>query len=142
MLQGVTIAACPKCGDTEVSIPRMGKIHRTIARALTNSPARLTGAELRFLRKHLGLSGTEFARYLHTDKTKTSKWETEVDKIGPATDRLIRLLVTALDKDMSSQVSAVAEHLPQIRDESGSGWELHVDVQTLQTSFVPVSQAA
>lgn len=142
ILQGVTITTCPNCGEAEVSIPRIAKLHRAIARELANSPARLTGAELRFLRKHLGLSGEEFGRYLHTDKTKISKWETEEDPIGPATDRLIRLLVIALDKDLSSQVASVAEHLPQISDEPGRAWELHLDAHTLQATFTRVSRAA
>ncbi|MCW5978337.1 MAG: helix-turn-helix domain-containing protein [Bryobacteraceae bacterium] len=142
VLQGVMVADCPKCGNSDVSIPRVAKIHRAIARALTNSPARLTGAQLRFLRKHLGLSGDELGRYLHTDKTKISKWETEQDKVGPVTDRLVRLLATALDRELRPQVTAVAEHLPRIRDKSGNGLELHVDVDTLQTAFVLVSRAA
>jgi DNA-binding transcriptional regulator YiaG len=120
----------------------MAKIHRAIARALMNSPARLTGPQLRFIRKHLGLSGGELSRYLHTDKTKISKWETEEDRIGSATDRLIRLLATALDEQMRPQIATVAEHLPQILDESGRDWELHVDVDTLQAAFFSVSKAA
>ena len=120
----------------------MAKLHRAIARALPNSPARLTGEQPRFLRKHLGLTGEERGRYLHTDRTKVSKWERGQDRIGPATDRLVRLLTTALDGELLPGVAAVAEHLPRILDESGSGWELHVDVATLQTTFVPVSKAA
>jgi putative zinc finger/helix-turn-helix YgiT family protein len=142
VLQGVAVADCPKCGESDVSIPRLAKIHRAIARALANSPVRLTGPELRFLRKHLGLNGEELGQYLHTDKTKISKWETGEDRIGPATDRLIRLLVTALDEELRPQVGAVAAHLPQISDESGRGWELHVNAGSLQTAFVAVSKAA
>ena len=36
----------------------------------------------------------------------------------------------------------VAEHLPEISDESGKVWELHVDVETLQTTFLSISRAA
>lgn len=142
ILQGIAVADCPKCGNSDVVIPRMAKMHSAIARALANSPARLTGPQLRFLRKYLGLSGDELGRYLHTDKTKISKWETEEDRIGPATDRLIRLLATALDQELRPQVAAVAEHLPQILDESGRSWELHVNARTLQAAFVSVSKAA
>lgn len=100
-------------------IPRLEKIHRAISRALVNSPGRLTGEHLRFLRKHLGLSGEQLGSYLHTDKTKVSKWERGEDPIGPATDRLVRLLATALDGELRSAISAVAEHLPQILDKPG-----------------------
>ena len=56
ILQGVEVADCPKCGNSDVCIPKIAKLHRAIAQALANSPARLTGEQLRFLRKHLGLT--------------------------------------------------------------------------------------
>lgn len=142
ILQGIQVADCPKCGTSDVIIPRIAKIHRAIAHALANSPARLTGEQLRFLRKHLGLSGEQLGGYLHTDKTKISKWENGEDRIGPPTDRLVRLLVAALDSELRPGVSAVAEHLPQISDESGKVWDLHVDAATLQTTFFAASKAA
>ena len=142
ILQGIEMADCAKCGNSDVIIPRMAKIHRAIAEALVKSPARLTGEELRFLRKHLGLSGDQLGGYLHTDRTKISKWERGEDRIGPPTDRLVRLLVAAIDSELRPGVSAVAEHLPQISDEPGRDWELHVDVATLRTTFLSVSRAA
>ena len=142
ILQGVEVADCPTCGNSDVSIPRMAKIHRAIAQALVTSPARLTGPQFRFLRKHLGLSGDELSRYLHTDKTKISKWETDEDRIGPATDRLIRLLATALDNELRPQVADVAEHLQKISDQPGEDWELHLDVASLRAAFMSVSKAA
>jgi putative zinc finger/helix-turn-helix YgiT family protein len=142
ILQGIEVADCPRCGTSDVIIPRMAKIHRAIAQALANSPARLTGEQLRFLRKYLGMSGDQLGRYLHTDRTKISKWETAEDRIGPASDRLVRLLAAALDSELRPGVSTIAEHLPEISDESGKVWELHVDAATLQTTFLSVSKAA
>ena len=142
ILRGAEVARCRKCGGSEVRIPRLAKIHRAIAQALVNSPARLTGEQLRFLRKHLGLTGEKLGAYLHTDKTKISKWERGEDPIGPATDRLVRLLAAALDSGLRSGVSAIAEHLPLIADESGKRWQLIVDVATLRTAFLPISKAA
>ena len=142
ILQGVKIADCPACGNSDVIIPRMAKIHRAIAQALAKSPTRLTGEQLRFLRNHLGRSGQELARYLHTDKTKISKWERGEDRIGPATDRLIRLLATALDSELSRSILSVAEHLPQISDDTSKSWEMHIDIANLQVSFLTVPIAA
>lgn len=142
ILQGIEVADCQHCGNSDVIIPSVAKIHRAIAQALANSPARLTGEQLRFLRKHLDLSGDQLGRYLHTDRTKISKWERGEDRIGQATDRLMRLLVAALDSDLRRGVTAVAEHLPQISDQSGESLELYVDAVTLQTAFLSVSRAA
>jgi len=142
VLQGIRIADCLRCGNSDVLIPNVAKIHRAIAQAITNSPGRLTGEQLRFLRTHLGMSGEELGRYLHTDKTKVSKWERSEDPIGQPTDRLIRLLVAVLDNELRPAVSSIAEHFLQISDDAGSAWELHVDVSALQTSFLRVSVAA
>ncbi len=142
ILRSIEVADCRQCGNSDVTIPASAKIHRTIARALANSPARLTGEQLRFLRKHLGLSGDELGGYLHTDRTKISKWERGEDRIGPASDRLIRLLVAVLDSEMRPEIAAVAEHLPRISDQPGETLELHVDAITLQTAFLSVSRAA
>ena len=142
VLKGIEVADCPKCGNTDVIVPRLAKIHRAIAQALVNSPVRLTGEQFRFLRKHLRLNGDQLCTYLHTDRTKISKWENGEDPIGPASDRLVRLLAAALDKELRPGVSAVAEHLPRISDEPGSAWELHVDATTLKTTFLSAPKAA
>lgn len=135
VLQGIDVADCPRCGNTDVTIPRVAKIHRAIARALASSPGRLTGEQFRFLRKHLGHSGEQLAGYLHTDKTKVSKWERGEDPIGHASDRLMRLLVAALDTEMVGDVSSIAAHLPEISNKPGNDFELHVDAVRLTTAF-------
>ena len=141
-LQGVEVADCPNCGNSDVIIPRPLKVHRAIASALTKSPRRLTGPQARFLRKHLKASGEQFAQYLHTDKTKISKWEKGEDTIGPSTDRLIRLLVAALDEELLPSAPAIAGQLPNISDEAGDELELHVDVVSLTASFLTRMRAA
>lgn len=142
MLEGVLIANCGKCGNWDITLPGLVKLHQAIAQALATSPVRLTGEQLRFLRKHLGLTGDELGRYLHTDRTKISKWETGEHSIGPQTDRLIRLLVAALDASLRDAVSDIAEHLPAIADKSGLSYELRLNVNTLRSRFSPVTKAA
>lgn len=142
VLQGVEVTECDRCETVEVSLPHLSRIHRAVALHLTKSPRRLTGPQFRFLRKHLGLSGDQLAGYLHTDKTKISKWEREEDAIGPSSDRLVRLLVAALDPELTKDVPAVAEHLKEIADTPGRELELHVDVEALTAAFVGVDRAA
>ncbi len=142
ILQGVQVTECPACGNSDVAIPHLAKVHRAIALALANSPARLTGSQLRFLRKHVGHSGEQLAAYLHTDKTKISKWERGEDPIGPSNDRLIRLLVAALDTELNGNVVSIAAHLPNIADDSDKIWELNIDVEALTYSFRAARTAA
>jgi predicted RNA-binding Zn-ribbon protein involved in translation (DUF1610 family) len=70
VLQGIQVADCPACGHSEVTIPRLAKVHRAIALALANSPVRLTGEQLRFLRKHIGHSGEQLANTCTRTKRK------------------------------------------------------------------------
>ena len=142
VLQDLDVADCSICGNFQVSIPRLNKILRAIASAIENSPTRLTGPQLRFLRTHLELSGDQFAKYLHTDKTKISKWENGEDRIGPTNDRLIRLLVAALDKDLIENVPAIVAHLPNISDDPNQSWTLNIYVENLTYSYEPIRSAA
>lgn len=143
VLQGLEVAQCNACGNEDVVLPFPEKIHWAIARALVaENPARMTGEQLRFLRKHVGFSGDELARHLGTDKTKISKWERGEDPIGKSTDRLVRLLVAELDRELKPAAAAVVSHFPLITEQAGSAFELRVDVTTLQTAFMTVNRAA
>lgn len=143
VLHNVEVARCGACGSEDVILPAVERIHWAIARALiAENPARMTGEQLRFLRKHIGFSGEHLAKHLGTDKTKISKWERGEDPIGKSADRLVRLLVAELDEELKPVAAAVAGHFPLISDQSGSAFELRADVTTLQTGFLAIDQAA
>ncbi len=55
--------------------------------------ARLSGAEVRYLRKYLGWSGVDFTKHIGADPSTVSNWETDKDPIGMTSDRLLRLMV-------------------------------------------------
>jgi putative zinc finger/helix-turn-helix YgiT family protein len=93
VLVGVEVRRCPSCGYHELVLPRVTELHRTIAHAVIHKRARLSGPEVRFLRKYLGWSGADFARHVGVDPSTVSNWENDKDPIGPASDRLLRLMV-------------------------------------------------
>jgi putative zinc finger/helix-turn-helix YgiT family protein len=95
VLVGVEVRRCPECGAEKVAIPRIERLHRVIARAFIRKPARLAGSEIRFLRKYLGWSASDFAGRMGTARETVSRWETDAFPIGPQADRLLRLLVAA-----------------------------------------------
>ncbi len=92
-LVGVKVSRCPKCGGHGVSIQRIEALHRLIARVLIEKETRFTGDEVRFLRKGLGWSGSDFARHMGVTDETVSRWENAAAPIGPQADRLLRLLV-------------------------------------------------
>lgn len=124
LLCGVEVLRCPECGESEVVIPRPNQLGDLLARHLIEKRDRLVGAEVRFLRAHLGLSGVELARRMGVAPETVSRWENGKDAMGPVADRLLRLLVAG---DMPS------ETLAEIGDEprplslavraSGAGWK-------------------
>lgn len=93
VLAGVEVRRCPSCGHHELVLPRIAELHRTIAHALIHKRSRLSGSEVRFLRKYLGWSGADFARHIGADPSTVSNWENDKAPIGSTSDRLLRLMV-------------------------------------------------
>src|SRR5215471_1307989 len=83
----VQVRYCAHCGDRTAAIPRVQELHRAIALAVAHKTARLTGPEVRFLRKFLGWSGADFAHHIGVSSEIVSRWENERETIGPANDR-------------------------------------------------------
>jgi putative zinc finger/helix-turn-helix YgiT family protein len=128
-LRGIEVRRCPKCGEHEAVIPRIEDLHRTIARAVAEKPARLAAAEIRFLRKYLGWSSTDFAQHMGVTLESVSRWENDREPIGPIADRLLRLMVATMAPVKDYPVDTLA-HLDDSREPirlrmqpAKSGWE-------------------
>lgn len=93
-LQNVWLKSGFKIHRTEygrgVSIQDVKGLHRVIGKALACRP-RLSGAELRFLRKEMGLSQGGLAAFLGTSEQNISLWERR-GRIPKASDRLLKLV--------------------------------------------------
>ena len=88
-LIGVEIFECD-CGENFAFIPCAKELHNLIAKILLSKEDQLTGREIRFLRKHMGLKAKDFAKQIGVMNVTVSRWERE-DIIPPKTiDRLIR----------------------------------------------------
>ena len=141
-LQGVRVAQCQNCGNVDVIIPYPRKIHRAIALALANSPFRLAGPQVRFLRKRTQLNQQQFAAHVSATELRVQEWESSTAAIDPVTDRLTRMLAAVMDPDLAPAALSIAGHLPTIVDQSADDLVLHVDVVSLSTSFIMVRRAA
>ncbi len=73
-----------------ISIKDVAGLHRTIGSAIARK-THLTGAELRFLRKELGLSQRALASLIGASEQVVSLWERK-GKMPRAADRLVRVL--------------------------------------------------
>ena len=107
-LCGIDVIECPNCGDSPI-IPNLNGLMRTLTLAIVQKPARLSGQEIRYLRKRVNKTGLEFSKLLHVDNSTLSKWENNDDPVGDQSDRLIRLLTMALDPELSKKLKEAAE---------------------------------
>lgn len=100
-LHRVEIFECT-CGELVVSIPNLPALHDLIARNLLSKKSLLSGKEIRFLRKNLGLTALALAKVLGVNNATVSRWEHDEHPIQEPTDRLLRL-VYALHKGIPAQ---------------------------------------
>jgi putative zinc finger/helix-turn-helix YgiT family protein len=92
-LYQVQVDRCPHCGETEVVIPAVEKLHKAIADALIRKKTRLAPEEIRYLRKYLGWSSIDFAAYMGVSQETVSRWENSSHDMASTADRLLRMLV-------------------------------------------------
>jgi DNA-binding transcriptional regulator YiaG len=86
---GYTIKRDPEYGEL-VSIHDVDGLHQAIGRALANKP-RLTGTEVRFLRKEMGLSQRGLGDLLGVGDQAVALWEKN-GRVPKTADRMLRLV--------------------------------------------------
>lgn len=110
-LHGVEVSRCPQCGKEGIAIPRIGQLHRVIAEKFVTQRRMLAHPEIRFLRKHIGLSGNDFAQMMGVARETVSRWETGAQSMGAVADRLLRLLVVTHEPTESYAIDDILREL-------------------------------
>ena len=83
--------------DGSVRIPNLDMLLAAVAVARVLEPVQLIGAELRFLRSVLELTGAELAEAIDlSDKSVVSRWENDKVRPGGFTEKVVRQLVLNL----------------------------------------------
>lgn len=136
LLTDIDVISCPHCGNIDPIIPDLNGLMHVIAFATISQSCKMSGHEIRFLRKYLGMNGRKFSELLHIDPTTLSKWENGEDEIGPQSDRLIRLLASTISNDLRPKSEALVEAIWEMTDRNPDPKrELQVDPQTLQYTY-------
>jgi len=131
ILMGVELIECDACQNVDPIIPDVNDLMRALAWHLTTQKYRLSGEDVRFLRKYLKMSGVEFARILGVDKSTLSKWENDEDPIGTANERLIRSLVLTLGDGLKERSEEGVRSFTWITEEYHHG-TMNVHMETLE----------
>ena len=91
------IGAAIEHDDGSVEIPNLNTLLSTLAVTRILDPGQLVGAEIRFLRHVLDLTGSEFAEKIDlSNKSVVSRWENDKVRPGGYTEKVIRQLVLNL----------------------------------------------
>lgn len=93
-LLGVEVFDC-ECGENFAFIPCIQELHKLIAQILLTQENSLSGPEIRFLRKTMGLKAKDFATFIGVKNVTISRWEHGEISPPETTDRLIRLFYAA-----------------------------------------------
>lgn len=134
--QNIELIECSKCGSVEPIIPNMDGLMLTLATAIVCSPQKLDGEEVRFLRKYVGKSATEFARFLHIDPTHLSKIENEKTEIGSSLDKLVRLVAANMNRQiMEKSMERLMKMMPDIKDSTDEDVEIQIDPETMNCQY-------
>jgi len=79
----------------EFEIPAVNQLHELLAYGILRKPARLNGAEIKFLRRRIDMPAKVFAERIGITPVQLSRIETGARRITQPMDLLIRLAVTA-----------------------------------------------
>lgn len=136
VLHGVEVTNCATCGKEGIAIPRLGQLHRVLSQAFVNQRRMLAPAEIRFLRKHIGLSTDDFAQRMGVTRETVSRWETGAKPMGGQADRLLRLIVLTHEPPESYAVDDLLRELSDapapkrlasvtVQNSPDAGWMQH-----------------
>jgi putative zinc finger/helix-turn-helix YgiT family protein len=93
VVDGLEQGSCPNCGEFILGVPRSQELDKLILRTLLDKTSSLSGNEVRFLRRSLGLKAIELGSALAVNEQQVSRWETGKRPMPAAADRLLRLLI-------------------------------------------------
>ena len=94
-LVNVPVWVCPRKHE-EIEIPAVTELHELLAYLIIRKPAVLSGPEIKFLRRRIGIQAKDFAQRIGLTPVALSRFETGSRQVGRRTDLLIKLAAAAL----------------------------------------------
>lgn len=136
-LQNITVDYCEKCGDVSPYFYKASQLDKTIAKAIVLEPVLLNGNDIKFLRKHLGLKGKEFAELLRIDAATLSRWENNEQMPSLQSDLLIRTLFISAWMDKYEEVfpEKLIPKITSISSTRDNDFAIYVDTANFSYSY-------
>jgi DNA-binding transcriptional regulator YiaG len=124
-------------GVTAPIVPDINGLEAAVAVARATVPAKLSGKEIRFLRKALGLRATALAEFLDVTPETFSRWENGKETISNNPERILRLRVVHGLRGRAIGVKAASD---AVLDLKISPFRMSVAPTTLKFDRVEVVQ--
>jgi putative zinc finger/helix-turn-helix YgiT family protein len=143
-LTGIKYRVCRACGKQSADIPRVKQLMESLARNVVQSEAPLTGAEIRFLRKRLGLKAMEFARSIGVSDEQESRWENGHNRPEQSADKLIRIFYCILsgDRTLRHKIDDDIESWLAALTGEGQALDIRAKLKNHEWKIEPVSNPA
>ena len=117
VLRKAKLLKCGQCGSVTPLLSNINQLMQVIATALVLKPSELSGKEIRFLRKYIGLTGEQFGRKLGLTKEHVSRIENEKHPVGTQTERLIRYVSISAVSRSAGRDAQLLDLLDTIKNE-------------------------
>lgn len=141
VLFGVTEYRCPQCGNEMARIPHPLQLHILLAVAISLKEGHLTGAEIRFLRREVGMNGKAFAEAVGVTPVSLSRWENDKEKQSESHDRLMRYVFRfVMQERLQTTINFLEDALKQAQVVSFENKKVHVHAD--QMRFITLPHAA
>lgn len=111
LVNSVQELTCEKCGAKFEVIHDLDSLSAAIAVGRVMSRTKLTGKEIKFLRKSLGLRAVELAPKIEVAAETLSRYEQGKAVMSPKTEKQLRILVAAT---LENKVPAMDVDIPSI----------------------------
>ena len=102
---------------TKIPAPNMKKLQLAAFKALAEKPSKLTGDEVRFVRKHLRMTQVDFAKWLNmSNHSVVSQWEGRAEHLSGMDYNTEVLLRLQMDGAISKKATVSLKKLEKLRD--------------------------
>lgn len=96
VLNAAQVYRCAKCDVEMVAIPDMDGLAKSTAIARALNPVKLSGPEVKYMRRVLDMTQADFARAMDLTPETVSRWENDARGVGGTSEKLVRHNVCAL----------------------------------------------
>lgn len=120
LINAVTLTKCDTCGEEDISIPNLPGLTAAVALQRVMLPYKLTGADIRFVRKAIGdnVSSASIAKHLEVTPETFSRWENDKLIMSPTTEKLLRIIVGLMLKEKAPAMEFDVQKVADMRVQS------------------------